>query len=161
MEKVRGVATNRSHTALRKDLKKWLTRLGVNESDIEILTGVGGEGAKVSYVFNGKRYELTSTAQIDITNNLAALELLVHSRVLSIERRIETVEQAFAGYKILPAAVTNPYHVLGLQDGAEIDIVKAVYKKLAVKLHPDTGGDTEEFKRITAAYETIQSREGK
>lgn len=161
MEKVRGVVTNRSHSVLRKDLRKWLMRIGVNESDIEILTGVGGEGAKVSYVFNGKRYELTSTAQADITNNLAALELLVHGRVLGIEREIETVEQAFASYKMLEDTDTNPYHVLGLQDGAEIDIVKAVYKRLALKLHPDTGGDTEEFKRITGAYETIQSREEK
>jgi len=161
MGKVRGVTTGRSHSALRKDLRKWLMRIGVTESDIEILTGVGGEGARLSYVFNGKRYELTSTAQPDITNNLAALELLVHSRVLGIEREIESVEQAFAGYKVLPAAVTNPYHVLGLQEGASLDIVKVVYKKLALKLHPDTGGNTEEFKRITAAYELIQSTEGK
>jgi len=150
------VKTSRSHHELRKDIKKWLIRVGVNESDIEVLTGVRGEGAKVSYVYNGKKFEITSFDQADITNNLAAVELLIHSRVLGIERGIESVEQAFSGYESLPAPSDNPYVILGLQENAAIEVVEAVFKKLAKKQHPDTGGNSEEFIRIRDAYEKIK-----
>ena len=148
------VKTSRSHHELRKDIKKWLMRVGVNGSDIEVLTGVKGEGAKVSYVYNGKKFELTSFNQQDITNNLAALEILIHSRVLGIERDIETVEQAFSRF-MLPEN-TDPYSILGLARGASMDVVEAVYKKLALTHHPDMGGIAKEFIRIKDAYETIK-----
>ena len=38
--------------------------------------------------------------QENITDNLAAVEQFLHYRVLGIERGIETLEQAFAGYEV-------------------------------------------------------------
>ena len=35
--------------------------------------------------------------------------------------------------------------------------IKTAYRKLAVKHHPDKGGDTEKFKEITRAYEVFAS----
>jgi curved DNA-binding protein len=49
----------------------------------------------------------------------------------------------------------NPYQTLGLQPGATEDEVKKAYRKLAMKHHPDRGGDEAEFKRIKEAYEAI------
>jgi curved DNA-binding protein len=51
----------------------------------------------------------------------------------------------------------NYYAVLGLQRGATEDEVKQAYRKLAMKHHPDRGGNEEEFKRIKEAYEAITS----
>ena len=47
--------------------------------------------------------------------------------------------------------------VLGLQDIKELtaDEVKRAYRKLAMKHHPDKGGDAEKFKRIVYAYESL------
>jgi curved DNA-binding protein len=49
----------------------------------------------------------------------------------------------------------NPYQILGLNPGASEEEVKKAYRKLAMKHHPDRGGDEAEFKRIKEAYENI------
>jgi len=47
------------------------------------------------------------------------------------------------------------YEVLGLTKGASMDEVKKAYKKLALLHHPDKGGNPDEFRKITEAYEKI------
>jgi DnaJ family protein A protein 2 len=49
----------------------------------------------------------------------------------------------------------DPYTILGISRGASEDEIKKAYKKLAMKNHPDKGGDPEEFKKIQNAYERI------
>lgn len=49
------------------------------------------------------------------------------------------------------------YKVLGLTRSASDDEVKQAYRKLAMKHHPDRGGDENEFKKIKEAYEAITS----
>ena len=47
------------------------------------------------------------------------------------------------------------YEVLGLTKDASMDEVKKAYKRLALLHHPDKGGNVEEFRKITDAYEKI------
>jgi DnaJ-class molecular chaperone len=49
----------------------------------------------------------------------------------------------------------GPHQVLGVEPGATPEEIKKAYKKLALKHHPDRGGDPEEFKKIGAAYEAL------
>lgn len=49
----------------------------------------------------------------------------------------------------------DPYSVLGVKRGASQEEVKKAYKKLAMKHHPDRGGDETKFKEISEAYEHI------
>lgn len=50
----------------------------------------------------------------------------------------------------------NPYHVLGLDDGATEADVKAAYRRLAAEFHPDkTGGDDSKIKEINSARDAI------
>lgn len=51
----------------------------------------------------------------------------------------------------------NYYKTLGLESNATEDEVKQAYRKLAMKHHPDRGGDEAEFKKIKEAYEAITS----
>eukprot|EP00392_Amoebophrya_sp_AT5.2_P014877 g15048.t1 len=49
----------------------------------------------------------------------------------------------------------DPYRLLGVQKSAGADEIRRAYKKLAVRHHPDKGGDPEEFKKINRAYEIL------
>lgn len=50
----------------------------------------------------------------------------------------------------------DPYEILGLSVGANQDDVKRAYRKMASQAHPDAGGDAEEFRRITWAYDRLK-----
>ncbi|OQR81752.1 molecular chaperone, partial [Thraustotheca clavata] len=66
-----------------------------------------------------------------------------------------------AGGHETPRNVDNSkyYDILGVPKSAsEADIRKA-FRKLALKNHPDKGGDPELFKDITVAYETLSDPE--
>jgi len=53
----------------------------------------------------------------------------------------------------------NPHEVLGIKQGATEAEAKKAFKKLAMKHHPDKGGDTEKFQEIKQAYERITQPE--
>ena len=51
------------------------------------------------------------------------------------------------------------YEVLGVSRDASDEDIKKAYKKLAMQHHPDRGGDPEEFKKISSAYEVLSDPE--
>lgn len=53
------------------------------------------------------------------------------------------------------------YSTLGVDRAASPDDIKSAYRKLAMKHHPDRGGDQKKFQQITEAYETLSNPEKK
>lgn len=51
------------------------------------------------------------------------------------------------------------YSTLGLSRGASDEEIKKAYRKLAMKHHPDRGGDQNKFKEISTAYEALSNPE--
>ena len=51
------------------------------------------------------------------------------------------------------------YESLGLEKGASDDEIKKAYRKLAMKHHPDKGGDADKFKAIQNAYDVLSDPE--
>ncbi|MFC3477119.1 J domain-containing protein [Halobacterium litoreum] len=48
------------------------------------------------------------------------------------------------------------YRVLGVEPDASAEEVKAAYREKARDLHPDRGGDSEQFSRVNEAYERLK-----
>lgn len=49
------------------------------------------------------------------------------------------------------------YKILGISKNATDEEIKKAYRKLALKYHPDRGGDTEKFKEINEAYQVLSN----
>ena len=58
-----------------------------------------------------------------------------------------------------PADTTSLYKALGVAKGASPAEIKKAYRKKALRMHPDKGGDPEEFKKLQAAYEVLSDEE--
>ena len=55
----------------------------------------------------------------------------------------------------------NYYDILGVPKTASQDEIKKSYRKLSKKHHPDAGGNEEEFKKISHAYDVLSDGEKK
>jgi curved DNA-binding protein len=49
------------------------------------------------------------------------------------------------------------YQTLGIGRDADASAIKAAYRKLASKHHPDKGGNSDDFKRVQEAYEVLSN----
>jgi DnaJ homolog subfamily A member 2 len=56
---------------------------------------------------------------------------------------------------------TKLYDILGVEPTADSQTIKKAYKRLAVKLHPDKGGNEEKFKELNAAFNVLSDEESR
>ena len=63
----------------------------------------------------------------------------------------ETILLDFPAHEVSDSAYTTLY----LLEGAPLEVVRAAYKALAQKYHPDRGGDVSIMQQINAAYKEI------
>lgn len=98
--------------------------------------------------------------------NLRAIGLQIES-IRRIERwgTEQMMDRAFTGYAALPANAGKPtaprawYEVLQLSPDADQDIIKAAYRKLASKYHPDNHetADEQKFLEVQQAFKEATS----
>jgi hypothetical protein len=92
-------------------------------------------------------------------------------KVVHKERRtyfldVDTEDEKFAWLDSISKAsdmgikseqVSKFYLELGLDHNVDWKVIKRTYRKLALKYHPDKGGDVARFQLITEAYEVLSS----
>jgi len=54
------------------------------------------------------------------------------------------------------AVEQSPALILGVSTTADVDEVRAAYKRKVLESHPDKGGSSEEFRRVHTAYEALR-----
>jgi len=55
--------------------------------------------------------------------------------------------------------VNNPYKILGLEEGVSDEEIKKAFRNLAKANHPDKGGDSSIFAKISRAFALIRTQE--
>ncbi|MBK7086887.1 MAG: J domain-containing protein [Flavobacteriales bacterium] len=117
------------------------------------------EDRAVSVTFTaGKHVDKTVTVDrfARPVDNLWALALGLDDIRMNELRGLDSVAQQV--YEALPAPrqKKSPWEVLGLPVNSAPDVIEAVYRTKAKRLHPDIGGSAAAFKELTEAYEAVK-----
>jgi hypothetical protein len=115
------------------------------------------DDAGVAFYFDldGKPHVLACDRWNTVADNIAAIA--AHIEALRGQERwgVADLRQAFAGHVALPAP--DPWWgVLGVDRGASIDVITAVYRTKSKTAHPNAGGRRAEWDRLQAAYEAAK-----
>lgn len=96
---------------------------------------------------------------ISTRDNLRAIGLHL-AAIRGIERwGVGSIEQAFMGYQTLPSSSKEEWwEILGVPATAPLPTIKAAYRELAVRFHPDAGGDARRMAAINGAWEEAQRK---
>jgi len=153
----------------RKFLEAELERLGA--TDVKISTNIrpaggaaqfpqearepGDHGAAVYFRIKNEQRALACDKWLRVADNLHALALHIEAIRGQLRWGVGSVEQAFGGYKALPAMGARKlwYEVLALPHTANKAEIERKRLELLGRLHPDKpGGDAELAAEINAAY---------
>jgi hypothetical protein len=115
----------------------------------------GDRGAAVYFTIAGQARALAVDKWWRVADNVHALALHVGAIRGQLRWGVGSVDQAFGGYKALPAMGARKlwYEVLALPHTASKDQIERKRLELLGKLHPDRpGGDAELAADVNAAY---------
>ena len=91
------------------------------------------------------------------TDSLAAYYLNLEELSTSQED-VDVMLQNFWQKLLLPQSQPDDLATLELDESADEKTIRTQYRRLAMTHHPDKGGDSERFQRITAAYQRLRHR---
>jgi hypothetical protein len=115
-------------------------------------------GVAVYYTWRGEQYVVACDKWETVTENLQSIGKTINA-IRGIERwgTGGMLKAAFQGFKQLPeqSSFTEPkwHDVLGVDPRASMEEIAKAYKKKAIEVHPDFGGDKEKFIILNKAYE--------
>lgn len=110
-------------------------------------------GVAVYFTLRDRQMVMARDAFGSIHDNLRSIGLgIAHLRGLERHGGGTMMERAFEGFAALPAPGSRDcWSVLGLKPGAAADDIERQFRALAMKHHPDRGGDVQEFHAVKAA----------
>ena len=144
----------------------WIT---VAATSLRIEQDVMGGGVKVIFDRGGKRYVRECSRWPDSLDNLRAIGLQIDYlyralEVYGVDMSEVTFDaefnNVFAGYLATPDNTAlllgdgnAPWHeVLGIRPDANRNDIRNAYRSLSRIHHPDVGGNSEDFRRLTLAF---------
>lgn len=163
---------------IRQELSQELSRMGV--SDFVISSNVAirrdglpyagqkapdDSGVALYFTRKGKEICISCDQYIHLDSNLRAIGLTI-AAIRGMERwgTEEMVDRAFTGFAALPeSTIVTPYQarawyeVLEVSPSASQETIRAAYRSLLLKNHPDQGGDVQKFHEIQKAFKEATS----
>ena len=122
-------------------------------------------GVAVYFQFKGDPHSLACDRWVSPEENLWAVAK--HIEALRGQDRwgVGSLEQAFAGYKALPAkgetsGESSWWDVLGVAAHESTEAVRKRFASLVARAHPDQGGTTTEFQRVQRAWVAFKEERG-
>jgi hypothetical protein len=112
-------------------------------------------GVAVWFTWDGLGVCIAVDRYQTVEANLQAIHHIIEARRTELRHgTLALVRASFAGFLALPAPTgQNWWQVLGVQQGATAEAIKAAYRKLAAEHHPDRGGDSARMAAINMAYQ--------
>lgn len=155
----------------RNSAVRLLSRIDIHESDV-LLDRISGTAILWFHQKNGKDVEIRCSSQRTPSSNLAAVIIWLKSRVINVERGIETIDNAFSGYLKLTGSTDIRYasgngifnqeerlalKTLDLNENATLSEIEDKYKLLIKTWHPDRAIDIEHKKAMDDKTSEINS----
>lgn len=117
-------------------------------------------GVCLYFTLHGKELSMPCDRWATVDANLRAIGMAVQA-IRGMDRwgTGQMVDAAFSGFTALPAGEDQPgnpslpwHEVLQVSPDASSDVIRAAYRSLAMKYHPDQGGDLAKFVELQKAY---------
>jgi hypothetical protein len=113
-------------------------------------------GACLYFKLDGVQLSMPCDKWLRVEDNIAAIAKHINAVRMMEQWGVGEVSQMFVGFSALPApqAIAAWWDVLGMPRDCDMELVRARYRSLAKKYHPDSPeGDTEKFNAVAQAYD--------
>lgn len=155
--------TDKTEAQTRKEIveefARWNTseRGAVESFDFPAPETIGSAEAVLRFKLRGLPVIMRCSSQLAYRLNLRCLFYAVESMRMNEKRGIADVMRQAYGQLSAPTLQRDPYEVLGVRSDTELEDIEAMYKRRAMRLHPDTGGaDDTAMKELNGAIERIR-----
>ena len=123
-----------------------------------------GEAAQISWTVNKHQYYFSSNKQERFQDNLGVLAVVIKQESYSIRNGLKTFTQVmnqFAiGFDDKKEKTKTPREIIGVEENSkDKEYITFKYKQKARTLHPDAGGNAEEFRKLNEAYNEIMKEQ--
>jgi hypothetical protein len=139
----------------RAEIREYLREIGEPYAeDYEV------EGRRVAFFLLHRDVAITFDAQAYFRLESAGVTAVLCEHEMpgwSLGRRLPFETPAVEAPSAADDPVTEAFAELGLEPGADEATVRSAYRDRAKEVHPDTGGDEDEFKRVQEAYATARN----
>lgn len=167
------VDANRTRNDIRHSFDMWgIEQFSIQREEEEFVGGriKKGNGVTVRYLRKGSWQTVFCNKSADYAENMRSIFLFLDR--LRIAEKSGVSYQGLSSTKDLVKSTDNnaptdeqesledAYDVVGVRKTDPIDLIKKIYIQKTQFYHPDHGGNEDDFKRITRAYETIMKARG-